>query len=318
MFLEEILQVCEGFKEDKRNGEVIRENPKQVIMGAVYNNDRMYKIIKCFACAEDSELNGDGLFYALSESFKHRLNCNCSSRVLNEREATVVAKRVCKELIIEFLGFAEEYKGSETKCCLSCPKHGEWVNHNYSSLVHNKRGCNHCRFVDNEQRVEEFKNLSFYHPDTTFKYSHTYKRIKIWEVFCGRCHESYMSNAYRIKLGNKGCSCSVFNMKYCYVNIIKLENNSSFIKFGITNNLENRIKRFKINNRNVISVENFGVWKFKTMNLARKVEQEIKNTLERPVVSKNELPDGWTETTSLSNLERIIEIYEKDGGTRVI
>lgn len=46
-------------------------------------------------------------------------------------------------------------------------------------------------------------------------------------------------------------------------------------------------------------------------------ERECKEQLECGVVLKRDMPDGWTETTYVYNLEKIVEIYERNGGVKV-
>lgn len=45
-----------------------------------------------------------------------------------------------------------------------------------------------------------------------------------------------------------------------------------------------------------------------------KAERECLQELECGVVLKRDMPDGYTETTWYYNLEKIIQIYERNGG----
>lgn len=46
-------------------------------------------------------------------------------------------------------------------------------------------------------------------------------------------------------------------------------------------------------------------------------EAECKRELVCRILSKTEMPDGWTETTYCHNIEAIEAIYIKYGGTKI-
>lgn len=41
------------------------------------------------------------------------------------------------------------------------------------------------------------------------------------------------------------------------------------------------------------------------------------NVLETGVVSKSDMQDGFSETTHVNNLDRVIRIFESNGGVRL-
>ena len=87
------------------------------------------------------------------------------------------------------------------------------------------------------------------------------------------------------------------------------------IKFGVARVHRDRIKvQQKLC---IYPIESFGAWAFPTKTLCLAAETECKQTLECGVLTKEEMPDGYTETTWVYNLEKIISIYEKHGGVRI-
>lgn len=45
-------------------------------------------------------------------------------------------------------------------------------------------------------------------------------------------------------------------------------------------------------------------------------KKQCKDMLKCKLFSKSEVSDGYTETTSLENIEKIVQIYESNGGIR--
>ena len=84
---------------------------------------------------------------------------------------------------------------------------------------------------------------------------------------------------------------------------------------GIANKSEVRL--LNQNSCCIYEVENFGVWEFETKKSCLAAERECKQTLECGVLTKEEMPDGFTESTWAFNLDKIISIYEKHGGKRI-
>lgn len=71
------------------------------------------------------------------------------------------------------------------------------------------------------------------------------------------------------------------------------------------------------NTRSVFDIVNYGVWKYEDVISCRSAERECLKTLPTGVVSKRDMSDGYTETTTVAHLEQVIHIFEKNGGVRV-
>lgn len=115
----------------------------------------------------------------------------------------------------------------------------------------------------------------------------------------------------------KGCcpSCHFANQSKGYLNLVYDGKTCVAIKFGITSDLDSRLRG--ANKRNMFRMETVIAWTFPSPGACRDAENECKMELSCGILSKRELKDGWTETTHIKNLDRVIEIYENHGGKRI-
>ena len=60
-----------------------------------------------------------------------------------------------------------------------------------------------------------------------------------------------------------------------------------------------------------------GIWQFSDVKSCKDAEKHIKKNIKCKIFTKQEVPHGYTETTSINNMNKIIEIYERFGGVRV-
>lgn len=115
--------------------------------------------------------------------------------------------------------------------------------------------------------------------------------------------------------GYRRCpSCASPRTTEAYINIVDFSGGKC-LKFGITSLLKRRIRNQ--NFRNSAKMQNKGVWVFRDAKTCRAAEKQCKKELECGILSKRELRDGYTETTHIKNLDKIIEIYENHGGKRI-
>lgn len=110
-----------------------------------------------------------------------------------------------------------------------------------------------------------------------------------------------------------GCpACAGKNQQECYINSIWDENILRGIKFGIS---VNSVKRLKgQNNKNLFQMQQMKVYLFPDVNSCKRAEKACLKRLQCGIVSSVELRDGYSETTPLSNLEAIEEIFKEFGG----
>lgn len=123
----------------------------------------------------------------------------------------------------------------------------------------------------------------------------------------------------RLVILERGCGCPACagkNQKQCYINTVYDTPTPVAIKFGIAKNSDKRIK--DQNSKNLFQMEQSAVYEFKTVNACKDAEKACKRELKCGVLSKRELKDGHSETVSLLDLEKVIAIYERFGGVRVL
>lgn len=72
-----------------------------------------------------------------------------------------------------------------------------------------------------------------------------------------------------------------------------------------------------MNSMNRAKAKNIGVWEFSSAEKCKKAEKECKKRVVTGFISKEYMKDGWTETASVLDLEKVISIYEKHGGKRI-
>lgn len=130
-------------------------------------------------------------------------------------------------------------------------------------------------------------------------------------------HGSYDTRVANYLNSNHSCPlCGSHSQKECYINFIKDKETLIALKFGIAKDSEERIK--SQNRESSFDVKQHGVWSFPDVKSCKSAERYIKKHLPCKVLTKQEMPDGYTETTSVENLETIIKIYEDFGGVRKI
>lgn len=130
-------------------------------------------------------------------------------------------------------------------------------------------------------------------------------------------HGRFSTNAKSLLFKETGCpECPINSgQKQCYINIIYDEGNPIAIKYGISTDYIARLKKVSRSSRFVL--KNLGVWEMPTFYDCTSCEKEVKRVYSG-VVSKEDMPDGYTETASVMYTDDIIKIYESYGGVRSI
>jgi hypothetical protein len=132
-----------------------------------------------------------------------------------------------------------------------------------------------------------------------------------------RSHKNYTCAVVDYMSSSSGCPlCANHAQQECYINFIKDNDSTIALKFGIAKDSKVRVKQH--NSKSIFSIEQHGIWSFPDVNSCKAAEKFIKQNLKCKLLTKQEMPDGYTETTSVENLEAIIKIYEDFGGVRKI
>lgn len=283
-------------------------------------------VVKCTVCSLDAELYGDGVFKTLKRSLVNlQVPCGCSSRPKwSKYQFSVLAKRKAAEKGLSFRGFTGEWTGSSTKVSLSCPEHGEWCTMKLSALINTKSGCpacyvegagQHCLKPD-KVMIESFLISGAFDKDTKFWRSErrASNRVKMyWFVHCPRCNVIAEGTSGSLQNGCRPCACSTQQQQECYINWVADDHNNAIaLKFGIATNSRRRVR--EQNSSSSYEIRNYQVYTFPDVASCKKAERECKKEFECGIIPKQDMPDGYTETTSVLNLSLIKKIYERNGG----
>ena len=278
--------------------------------------------VKCHECAKDPELFGDGFFSSIKDTLSRSLPCGCSkSPKWDESQYKILCKRRCDSLGIEFGGWAESFRGNKTKCLLSCPVHGEWRTTPVSKLLHDLKFCFKCsvdrlnKYVNKPDEVLIAKYMatgSFVEGTKMVRSANKEK----WMVTCPVCKETNECYASNLNNGKVPCSCSR-NPRFSYINLIKDGDIDLGIKFGITSNPNISMRLSSQNKKSVYDITNYAMWQYDNSQLCKTAERVCMTELDCGVFSKQEVSDGYTETTTIFNLPKVIKIFEDHGGVRL-
>lgn len=287
------------------------------------------RILKCAVCSSDPELFGEGYFRAsMSDLSRGGLPCGCSRITKWTKEQhEVICKRKAKEFGIEFISFIGEFKGAKTKCLLNCPEHGSYEMGKLSYLVNrNQKGCGSCKAEVTSKRVtksdevmiQSFMKFGVFHEDTKFWRSdrvdsNGYKIY--WKMFCPVCLEEAESYYGSLQSGCKPCACKSTKQNRAYITGVYDSYNIIAVKFGVARSPERRLK--EQTSKTIYDLETLGVWEFPKESMCLIAERECKSRLECAVLPKEEIMDGYTETSYVRNIDSIISIYEEFGGVRI-
>ena len=287
-----------------------------------------YYILKCSVCSLDKELSGDGIFRCLkSDLINGQMSCGCAKNPRWTKEQwTIKVQRKAKELGCDFIGFVGEWKGHTTKITLVCPKHGQWNTSTLNRLINSNQGCPKCKSEKlselhskpDSEMIASFFATGAFHQDTKFWRSDRTDnkgRPAYWNVYCPECNSESESFSGNLQKGSRPCLCSNSRQQQAYINFIKDNESPIAIKFGIANVVSTRVKQQ--DNSSIYTVTNHIVYEFPTKQQCLQAERECKQELPCGILSKEQMEDGWTETTYVCNLDKIRNIYERNGGEYV-
>lgn len=295
-------------------------------------NPKKY-ILTCSICSSDTELHGEG-YFAMAKGHLERgcLPCGCSNKCnWTEEQYTIRAKRAASFKGVVFKGWANIFStANRTNVILECPEHGEYKGNCLSFLLDTNlpKGCPGCFAIrqgdykrkDDQVMVDMFMSSGGYSDGTVFRRSdrldkHGHK--KYWFVYCPDCEtegEAHMVGLYK---GARCCNCAASRPQETYINLIKDKEDILALKFGVANLSLERVKQQQ-SKCNMYDIVNYGVWEYPDIVSCRSAERECLRTLSCKVLSKEQMPDGHTETTSPLNIEKVISIFQSNGGVRKV
>lgn len=294
-------------------------------------NPKKY-ILTCSICSSDTELHGEG-YFAMAKGHLERgcLPCGCSTKCnWTEEQYIIRAKRAASFKGVVFKGWANTFStANKTLVTLECPDHGEYKGNSLSFLLDENlpKGCPGCFAIrqgdykrkDDQVMVNTFMSTGGYSKGTIFRRSGRVDikgHKKYWFVYCPDCNVEGETHLSCLSNGSRCCACPKSRPQETYINFIKEGEHIVSIKFGVANSSEQRVKAQ--NNRAVYTIENYAIWEYPDIMSCRSAERECLQSLVCGVVTREEVPDGWTETTSPLNIEKVISIFESNGGVRKV
>lgn len=328
MDLEDVIDPEYGLQQDEyslSNPKFGKDNQLEVVGWSGKNGVNKLYIVKCKVCCQDPELFGEGYFIRQRKYITRGiLPCRCSKMaVWSEEQYAVLCTRKAFELGYKFLGFCEEWRRNTTKIKMECPDHGVWDSGTIADLTNKDVGCPRCKIdiiracklKPDQVMIQSFFASGAFHPDTKFwrsdrKSGNGWQAY--WHVYCPDCDgvgEAYSGNLQR---GCRACDCYRATQKECYINIVGDDDQPIALKFGISSNSE--LRQFRQDYLSIYQVLNHSIYSFPTTVTCKRAERICKQELQCGILTKEEMPDGYTETTWLYNLEKIVEIYERNGG----
>lgn len=305
---------------------VFGKESQLLVVGFLRIRKRKEYVLKCETCANDPELFGNNAYFtSLRNNLeKGQIPCGCGkSPRWTVEQYKVLCDRAARSLGWKFLGFHGEWKGFATKLALHCETHGEWNSGFISSLINRGSGCPLCRneiarqvnLKDDEILIKAFLSTGAFHPDTRFSRSDRKDksgRKVYWSVYCPECDTLSESKISHLQQGSKPCDCTQQRQKNAYISKIYDRSEIIALKFGISINPEVRFKQQNLNC--IYNMELYRIYEFESTLSCKNAERECLQELECGVIPKTEMMDGWTETTWTYNLDKIIEIYERNAG----
>lgn len=206
-----------------------------------------------------------------------------------------------------------EYTKAVNKVKIICNDHGEFEQVAYAHVY--GQGCLTCSGKLHLNSKQYAKKATKIHGDkydySKINYTDSLTKISIICAIHGEFNQIPSSHLQGI-----GCpKCKGNIQKQAYINLVSDGVVDLALKFGIANNANSRV--YDQNRKSKLSVTQLAVWEFPSVELCKTAEKMVKSQSKK-VLSKEDLPDGYTETASLSTLELIIRIYEEFGGLRMI
>ena len=283
--------------------------------------------VQCSICKEDSELYGDAKYLITRNKINRgTLPCGCSPNNRWSKEQWIVKlKRECDLRNYKFIAFNGDRKGGKGSVYLETP-YGEVdlvIIHNFlkgqDTLSLRNEKISKAISKSTEHHTEKYLKTGAFALGTTFercldKVDHRGWK-SWWKVHCSTCDEIYYSLISNLSAGCVGCSCSQRRHIRSYIHVVSQDGKILGIKFGITSLLNSR-RMSDQSRKSGLTLEEFGLWEYSEVSSCRQSEREVKRIFAN-YLTKDILPDGYTETASFNNIEEIVYIFENNGGVRI-
>lgn len=249
-----------------------------------------------------------------------RIPCGCAAKPVWTTEQWSI--RLSRKLDEghKFLRLIQPEKGAFGKVEILCKKHGLWNTANANNIMSGQG----CRLCANTLRVSKLKDSNSYTEEeftekfyTLGGYSRDIKFTRVsknyWTYTCNICGISCRTLAQGLYKGVKSCGCSEFNPTQAYVNFVIDGDLPVALKFGVSQSAVNRKFRWSVYDFHLYSV-----WTFENRSDCLLAESLCKSLFDTGILPKTEMPDGYSETTYIYNLDKVLEIYKSFGGVETM
>lgn len=307
---------------DRYTGSTFGPHSQLIVKGHIREGKYTKKhVVYCSVCSADPELFWGGLFLTyMSHLSSGKLPCGCSTTPKwEEDQFQVKYERFLFSNNLKGLTQGP-FQGQKTLVTYYCPQHGPRST-SFAKIMCGEGRCGGCSpkklaTKENSIMVDKFMSMGGYPQGTTFSRSlrkTSQGARNYWHTCCGVCGENGEVATSDLKRGNRWCSCGLKDRVLAYIHLVTGDGGEPLaLKFGVTSNHQERL--YRQNLRSPYKVEALGVWKFESYIDCRDAERSCLNNLQTGVLTKEEMPDGFTETTLTSNYSFIEDIYTNFGG----
>lgn len=177
--------------------------------------------------------------------------------------------------------------------------------------------CVSCAASDrlsyNTERYKTKISQALRHTTLELKTESDFRSVDNVDLTCYDCRRTITRRASSIWIDKRGCPCKTkggFKQNkpaWLYLLEVKSTNNLLFYKYGVTNNLSERLLILFRNKS--CSFRLVGLWEYAEGVNAVRDEKVLKQTFPR-FADKEWFPDGWTETVDKRHLEELMEIQQ--------
>lgn len=207
-----------------------------------------------------------------------------------------------------------------------CCSHDEYVKNGVCTGVFTavggdlKRGILSCRCSKSyrwseEQRIYQIQKVCKSNTFTFLAWVGCYKGANTefsWE--CDKNHKC-VSNIHSFI--NKRCFCQYCydsGQRYSYISNILEGDDVIAIKYGITCNYSRRL--IEQSNKTIFEMRPDKLFLYDDVGSCKRAEKEIKS-ITSSILTKDQMPDGYTESISIAHYDLVLRIYKKYGGKEV-
>lgn len=268
----------------------------------------------------DLKCHCDNIWNTSCHIFLNR-GCGCPKcakcQKLTQDEATKLVENACKELgNYTFEKF--NYVGNKnTKVTITCPNGHTWTKpFNQITSSQKNAGCIICAGQVITQEEAEHKVNEVCKDTGYVAGKFVYKNIQTRIPLTCSCGHSWKVTYSNYVSHRRGCPvCAGRNQTYAYISIVVDGELPIALKYGIEKTPGTRHRQQTL--RSVFEVRPHIVFKFKETEQCKAAERMCKKTFGKGILTYSEMEDGYTETTDIQNLDKIIEIYKSFDGVQI-